>query len=136
VIGGQPLIKPMLFELARWIAEYYCCSLEAAMSCLLPQVVRQAQVSARMRNFARALKPVSDEELEKLDRRAPRQADALRAVRDAAGPRSVPNWLMRRACRNPSSALCSGRGGFPLSPRKWRAILMRGNHFWQRPIWS
>ena len=89
VMGGQPLILPKLFELARWIADYYCCSLEAAMSCLLPQVVRQAQVSAKMRNFARALREITDDDLEKLAARAPRQADALNAVQQAGKPTAI-----------------------------------------------
>jgi len=83
VIGERPLIKPKLFELGHWLAEYYCCSLESAMACLLPQVVRQAQVSARKRNVARLLKPVTAEELAELEKKAPRQADALRALQAA-----------------------------------------------------
>ncbi len=89
VMGGQPLILPKLFELARWISDYYCCSLEAAMSCLLPQVVRQAQVSAKMRNFARALREITDDDLEKLAAKAPRQADALNAVQQAGKPTAI-----------------------------------------------
>lgn len=81
VIGGKPLIKPQLFELARWISEYYCCSLESAMACLLPQVVREAQVSERKRNFVRLASAIAETDLEALVRRAPRQADALKVLR-------------------------------------------------------
>jgi len=83
VIGERPLIKPKLFELGHWLAQYYCCSLESAMACLLPQVVRQAQVGAKKRNVARLLKPVSPEDLAALEKKAPRQADALRALLSA-----------------------------------------------------
>ena len=89
VIGGSPMIRPELLEIARWIADYYCCPLEAAMACVLPQVVRQAEVSARRRNFVRILRVPSVEELEGLSRKAPRQADALRAVMDSDHPRPV-----------------------------------------------
>jgi len=83
VIGERPLIKPRLFELGHWLAQYYCCSLESAMACLLPQVVRQAQVGAKKRNVARLLKSVSPEDLATLEKKAPRQADALRALLSA-----------------------------------------------------
>src|ERR1700752_3855797 len=53
VIGEKPLIRPRLIEIARWISEYYCCPLETAMGCVLPQVVRQGVVSPRRLNFAR-----------------------------------------------------------------------------------
>jgi len=89
VIGDAPLIRPRLLEIARWISEYYCCPLETAMACVLPQVVRQAAVSPRQLNFAKLLRKASDEEIAALARRAPRQADALRAVQDAGEPRPV-----------------------------------------------
>jgi len=89
VIGEAPLIRPELLALARWIAEYYCCPLEAAMACVLPQVVRGAEVSARKRNFATLLKEPSDADWKTLESRAPRQADALRAVVEADGSGAV-----------------------------------------------
>jgi primosomal protein N' (replication factor Y) (superfamily II helicase) len=89
VIGDAPLIRPKLIEIARWISEYYCCPLETAMGCVLPQVVRQAAVSPRRLNFARLLQRPSAAELDALARKAPRQADALQVVRDADGPRPV-----------------------------------------------
>jgi primosomal protein N' (replication factor Y) len=89
VIGDAPLIRPKLIEIARWISEYYCCPLETAMGCVLPQVVRQATVSPRRLNFARLLRKVSAADLDLLSRRAPRQADALRAIQAADGPRPI-----------------------------------------------
>lgn len=89
VIGGVPLIRPELLRIARWIAEYYCCPLEAAMGCVLPQVVRQAEVAARRRNFVRVVRTPSEEDLSALERKAPRQADALRVVVAEGGPVAV-----------------------------------------------
>lgn len=85
LIGEAPLIRPELLELARWIAEYYCCPLEAAMACVLPQVVRGAEVSARKRNFATLVRQPTEADWETLANKAPRQADALRAVVEAEG---------------------------------------------------
>jgi len=85
LIGTAPLIRPELLELARWIAEYYCCPLEAAMACVLPQVVRGAEVSAKKRNFATLLRQPEDADWEALEKKAPRQADALAALEEAGG---------------------------------------------------
>ena len=89
MIGGAPLIRPRLLEIARWISEYYCCSLETAMACVLPRRLRQAKISPRKRNFARLTRKASEEELAAIARKAPRQADALRAVQESGSPRPV-----------------------------------------------
>jgi len=89
LIGEKPLIKPKLFELGHWLAEYYCCSVESAMACLLPQVVRKAQVSAKKRNVAKLLRPVTEEDFEALEKRAPRQAEALRILQDTHQPTPI-----------------------------------------------
>lgn len=89
VIGGKPLIRPELLEIARWIADYYCCPLEAATACVLPQVVRKAEVSTRKLNFVRLVKEPTAEELAAIEKKAPRQADALRAVMEAGKPSPV-----------------------------------------------
>jgi primosomal protein N' (replication factor Y) (superfamily II helicase) len=89
VIGGGPMIRPRLLEMARWISDYYCCPLETAMACVLPQVVRQAKISSRRLNFAKLVRKFSEEEITAVARRAPRQADALRALQEAGDSRPV-----------------------------------------------
>lgn len=89
VLGDAPLIRPKLLEIARWMAEYYCCPLEAAMACVLPQVIRGGEVTTRKRNTARVVREVSVEEFAALEKKAPRQADALRALLDAGQPKAV-----------------------------------------------
>jgi primosomal protein N' (replication factor Y) (superfamily II helicase) len=89
IIGNAPMIRPKLIEIARWISEYYCCPLQTAMSCVLPQVVRQASVSPRRLNFARLLRRPTVAELDALATKAPRQADALRTFQDLDTPRRI-----------------------------------------------
>ena len=36
IIGAQSLVTPRVLELARWIAEYYCCAPETALKSVLP----------------------------------------------------------------------------------------------------
>src|SRR5262245_7627842 len=67
VIGAQTLVTPKVLQLARWIADYYCCAPEIALKSVLPEVVRKEQSGWRERLFVRAL-PFSGE-LPKLPKR-------------------------------------------------------------------
>src|SRR5580765_2091582 len=55
VIGRQSLVTPRVLQLARWIADYYCCPLEIALKSVLPDAVRKEQEGWRERLFVRAL---------------------------------------------------------------------------------
>ncbi len=44
-------IPEKLLELGMWIADYYCCSKEQAVRCLLPGAVRSGRVKTRKENF-------------------------------------------------------------------------------------
>jgi primosomal protein N' (replication factor Y) len=67
VVGRQGLVTPRVLELARWIADYYCCPVETALKSVLPQAVRRETEGWRERLVVRAL-PVR-EEMPKLTRR-------------------------------------------------------------------
>src|SRR2546430_15526498 len=51
VIGESPTLNEPLLELARWIANYYCCPVEAVMRRLLPQVILRAGVGLKKPRF-------------------------------------------------------------------------------------
>ena len=76
------------------MSAYYCCPIEAVMRSLLPQVIRSAEVGWKKQLFVTAAKQISAEEIEKLRRRAPRQAELLEADREALradfGRRTAP----------------------------------------------
>jgi len=55
IIGAQSLVTPRVLELARWIAEYYCCAPETALKSVLPDAVRKEQEGWRERLFVRLL---------------------------------------------------------------------------------
>ena len=67
VIGAQTLVTPRVLELARWIADYYCCAPEAALKSVLPEAVRREKTGWRERLFVRALPAKGD--LPKLPKR-------------------------------------------------------------------
>lgn len=40
IIGTQSLVTPKVLQLSRWIADYYCCAPETALTAMLPEAVR------------------------------------------------------------------------------------------------
>ena len=89
LLDEKPMIRPALLELARWMADYYCCPLETAVCSVLPVAVRDGRVSVKKQNSVRLIAPITEEQLEALSRKAPRQADALRVLIKAADPLPV-----------------------------------------------
>ena len=75
VVGDKPILSEQLLELARWMSAYYCCPIEAVMRSLLPQVIRRAEVGWKKQLFVSRGHKDRTEEMEKLRRRAPRQAE-------------------------------------------------------------
>src|SRR5882724_8512255 len=95
VIGEGPTLSEPLLELARWIANYYCCPIEAVMRSLLPQVIRRAEVGWKKQQFIEIGSIVTGETMEVLRRRAPRQAELLEELRKANEPIPVAEILRR-----------------------------------------
>ena len=85
VIGDRAILNPVLIDLARWMADYYCCPVETAMRSVLPQVIRDAELGDKKQLFARLARPPTPEELAAIEKRAPRQAEVLHALQAAAG---------------------------------------------------
>jgi primosomal protein N' (replication factor Y) len=73
VSGKKPLLTEKILELTRWMGRYYCCPVELAVKCALPEVVRKSKISWKERQFAR-LRSISDADLAGLRKRAPKQA--------------------------------------------------------------
>ena len=89
LMDEKPMIRPALLELARWMADYYCCPLETAVCSVLPVAVRDGRVSVKKQNSVRLVTAMSDDQLATLAHKAPRQAAALRVLIKAAGPLPV-----------------------------------------------
>ena len=80
LVGKQNAVRPKLIELARWMADYYACPVEAAMRSVLPQVIRKADVGFRQQIAVERTRDLTTEELHSLQRKAPRQAEAYESV--------------------------------------------------------
>lgn len=82
IVGQKPLLSDRILELTRWMAKYYCCRVESAVRCALPEVVRKGKMSWQERQFVRPGKVTpSAAEQAKLQKRAPKQAHVLALAR-------------------------------------------------------
>ncbi len=57
VISASSLVTPKVLQLARWIADYYCCAPEIALKGVLPESVRKEDAAFRQRLFVRSIPP-------------------------------------------------------------------------------
>ena len=89
LIDPEPLITPVLLKVARWISNYYGSSIESVIRSILPEAVRTEDNSAKTRRIATASENISPEELEKLEKRAPKQ-HAILVLLQHAENRTIP----------------------------------------------
>ena len=100
LIGEKPILSPSLVELARWMANYYCCPIETVMRSLLPQVIRKAEVGWKKQLFVSPARAATADEIEKLRKRAPRQAELLEAIAQLAQPIPAADLLRQTSLDN------------------------------------
>jgi primosomal protein N' (replication factor Y) (superfamily II helicase) len=82
----SPILNKSLLELARWMAEYYCCPVEAAIRSVLPQVIRKAELGFKRERIVSVSSEIRGGELEKFTAKAPGQARVLRFAIEVAQP--------------------------------------------------
>ena len=110
VVGEAPILSEQLLELGRWISAYYCCPIETVMRSLLPQVIRRAEVGWKKQLFVQPGRKIDNEELEKLRRRAPRQAELLEAILRLEAPTRASRLLRQTALDNQTLRALVKRG--------------------------
>ena len=80
LLSENPMISPVLLRMARWVADYYCCGQDTALRCVLPRVIRSAEVGHRMAHAVIPARLIGSDEIGELEKRAPKQAEILRLV--------------------------------------------------------
>ena len=73
VVYPFPALPPDLLRLARWMAGYYACGLDAVIETMIPAAVRRGAALKQEKRLAVARR-AADDELATLRRRAPQQA--------------------------------------------------------------
>jgi primosomal protein N' (replication factor Y) (superfamily II helicase) len=80
-----PALTRDLLDLARWMAAYYACSLDAVIEAMLPAAVRRGATIKNEKMLSLGERLPADE-LEKLTRRAPQQARLYRFLEQQFRP--------------------------------------------------
>ncbi|MEM0965771.1 MAG: primosomal protein N' [Verrucomicrobiota bacterium] len=93
-----------LLKLAQWISDYYMASFRATVETMVPAPVREGK-AAKAEVWIEAVRPVKEEAIDQLKRKAPRQAELLTFLLDQtqAQPRGM---ILRRM--NLSSTVAGG----------------------------
>ncbi|MBO0696275.1 MAG: DEAD/DEAH box helicase family protein, partial [Verrucomicrobia bacterium] len=110
VVGEAPILSEQLLELARWIGVYYCCPIETVMRSLLPQVIRRAEVGWKKQLFVQPDSRIDETEVEKLRKRAPRQAELLEAISRLKTPIRASQLLRQTSLDNQTLRALAKRG--------------------------
>jgi primosomal protein N' (replication factor Y) (superfamily II helicase) len=110
IVGDAPILTEQLLELARWIGTYYCCPIEAVMRSVLPQVIRRAEVGWKKQLFVQPAHNLDQSEIEKLRRRAPRQAELLEAISQLEEPIRATELLRQTSLDNQTLRALVKRG--------------------------
>jgi primosomal protein N' (replication factor Y) len=110
LVGEAPILSEQLLELARWISAYYCCPIEIVMRSLLPQVIRRAEVGWKKQLFIQPGRKIANEEIEKLRKRAPRQAELLEAISRLEAPTRASQLLRQTSLDNQTLRALVKRG--------------------------
>jgi primosomal protein N' (replication factor Y) len=110
LLGEKPVLSPKLIELARWMANYYCCPIETVMRSVLPQVIRKAEVGWKKQLFVTLKRAPREDELKGLQKRAPRQAELLEVVMQLAAPAAAAELLRQTSLDNTTLRALVRRG--------------------------
>ena len=110
VIGEAPILSEELLALATWISGYYCCPIESVMRSLLPQVIRRAEVGWKKQLFVQPARKIDNDEIGKLRRRAPRQAELLEVISRLEAPMRAADLLRQTALDNQTLRALVKRG--------------------------
>src|SRR5205814_643300 len=110
VVGEAPILSEQLLELGRWIGAYYCCPIETVMRSLLPQVIRRAEVGWKKQLFVQPGRKIDKNKVEKLRKRAPRQAELLEAISRLETPMRAADLLRRISLDNQTLRALVKRG--------------------------
>lgn len=104
VVQPYPVLPPDLMALYHWVRQYYCATPEAMLEAMMPVAIRRG-MKAKTRRYIVAAKAPTAEELEALEKRAPKQAELLRFLRQQLKPLPRADILKRMKL---SASACEG----------------------------
>lgn len=108
-VEDEPVVSPALMDLAEWAARYYAVPIEQMLRCIVPEPVRRERHEEKTRRVAVLIDWPDDETLNRLNRRAPRQAYILRYLHNSPTHREALADLGGSAALAPCRALEKAR---------------------------
>ncbi len=105
LVAGEPVVSPVLMDLAEWAARYYAVPVEQMIRCIVPEPVRQEKHEEKTRKVAVLQNWPEDAVLNKINARAPRQAAILRYLHESGEKRAPLAELGGSAALVPCRAL-------------------------------
>ena len=103
LISEKPILTSGLIELGRWIADYYLAPMESVMRSLIPESVRGENHDFKKLQHVRLIKEPSEEDIEQLSRRAPRQGIIINELKNKKG--SIPISQLGQGAKSSVDAL-------------------------------
>src|SRR5213592_1911660 len=110
LVGEGPILSEQLLELAKWIGAYYCCPIETVMRSMLPQVIRRAEIGWKKQLSVQPGRKIDNDELEKLRKRAPRQAELVEGIARLDMPMRAAELLRQTSLDNQTLRALVKRG--------------------------
>ncbi|MGY8645935.1 MAG: replication restart helicase PriA [Verrucomicrobiales bacterium] len=86
LVDPEPLVTPELLNLAEWITSYYGTPLEQVIRAFIPASIRGEKTSTKTQRAAVIAQLPSEEELEKISKRAKRQHRILELLEGSTEP--------------------------------------------------
>lgn len=105
LVSEEPVVSPVLMDLAEWAARYYAVPVEQMIRCIVPEPVRQERHEEKTRKVAILTNWPDDDKLNKINARAPKQAHILRYLHGSADKKAPLADMGGAAALNPCRAL-------------------------------
>ena len=94
LVREQPVLSDKLMKLAEWMHGYYAASMEGVLGAMIPAAVRRG-MREKVRMYLSIGKGFSEEDLEKLRKRAPKQAKLVEFLKEQLEPCQKGTLLKR-----------------------------------------
>lgn len=93
IVGNESTLPPVMMRLANWIADYYCAPLASVMRTMLPPMLRGEKIAGKKTRMAEIASIPTDEEMHRLERKAPKQHVILKTLQGKASAVPVDELL-------------------------------------------
>ena len=104
IVQPYPVMPPDLMQLFRWCQQYYSATPEAILEAMIPAAIRKG-MQVKTRRYLSAGKAPTADELAALEKRAPKQAQLLRFIRQQSKAFARADVLKRMKI---SASTCDG----------------------------